>query len=421
MKAEKGLANEFQRLEGSGPAHTISRMMFSYSHGAVSNTAMLGVGMLYYALTFSLPAKSAVVLGSGGGFVPAIVRQAQRDRFGESSDSSSLRVVDANWRGVEGLKGVDDFSPAEMLSPESAFRKHYPEIEILQNTSAWAVRQHFANDLVDYLHVDIVGAHGMELLLATLADWLPHVHPSGIITVHDTTATKHHAGLGIEALQKMGFAAVKIAFDLSILRRPSTGALSNRPVSKSGHMVSKGRWHAWISAVFAAFDSAAWLGLEACLDDNLMPPLSRVSLLNFANLPKEALADSEPGSLVLHSLVSILEPELAACWEEEGQTGPSGLCRSLRTAQLSVASHAAETWIGKPTSGAKVDFLHIAEKTWTKRPRSILSVLEAVRPGGYITVACKRKDCRRAQKILSEVLHNVLDMPCLGLVVAVQT
>src|SRR5262245_38832527 len=47
------------------------------SHGA--DGAYLGMGLLYYALTYSLRADVAVCLGSGGGFVPRLMRQAQRD------------------------------------------------------------------------------------------------------------------------------------------------------------------------------------------------------------------------------------------------------------------------------------------------------------------------------------------------------
>ena len=39
----------------------------------------LGAGMLYYALAYSLRSRTCVCLGSGGGFVPRLMRQAQRD------------------------------------------------------------------------------------------------------------------------------------------------------------------------------------------------------------------------------------------------------------------------------------------------------------------------------------------------------
>src|SRR5262245_47159520 len=47
------------------------------SHGAEGD--YLGMGLLYYALVYGMRAKVAVCLGSGGGFVPRLMRQAQRD------------------------------------------------------------------------------------------------------------------------------------------------------------------------------------------------------------------------------------------------------------------------------------------------------------------------------------------------------
>ncbi|HRI57993.1 MAG TPA: hypothetical protein PK170_12970, partial [Anaerolineae bacterium] len=47
------------------------------SHGA--DGGYLGMGLLYYTLTYLLKARVAVCLGSGGGFVPRLMRQAQRD------------------------------------------------------------------------------------------------------------------------------------------------------------------------------------------------------------------------------------------------------------------------------------------------------------------------------------------------------
>ena len=49
------------------------------SHGAEENSTFLGAGMLYYALCYAMQCKTCVCLGSGGGFVPRMMRQAQRD------------------------------------------------------------------------------------------------------------------------------------------------------------------------------------------------------------------------------------------------------------------------------------------------------------------------------------------------------
>jgi hypothetical protein len=49
---------------------------WALSHGAEGEYLM---GLLYYALTYTLKARLAVCLGLGGGFVPRLMRQTQRD------------------------------------------------------------------------------------------------------------------------------------------------------------------------------------------------------------------------------------------------------------------------------------------------------------------------------------------------------
>ena len=49
------------------------------SHGADNGSEDLGAGLLYYSLAYSIRARTCVCLGSGGGFVPRLMRQAQRD------------------------------------------------------------------------------------------------------------------------------------------------------------------------------------------------------------------------------------------------------------------------------------------------------------------------------------------------------
>lgn len=62
------------------------------SHGADGD--YLGMGLIYYGIAYILRAKLAVCLGSGGGFVPRLMRQAQRD-LGIADDARTI-LVDAN-------------------------------------------------------------------------------------------------------------------------------------------------------------------------------------------------------------------------------------------------------------------------------------------------------------------------------------
>ena len=55
------------------------------SHGAEEDTPELGAGILYYALAYAHRARTCVCLGSGGGYVPRLMRQAQRDLHLEDS------------------------------------------------------------------------------------------------------------------------------------------------------------------------------------------------------------------------------------------------------------------------------------------------------------------------------------------------
>src|ERR1700686_421866 len=103
------------------------------SHGAEDD--YLGMGLVYYGITYMLRARIAVCLGSGGGFVPRLMRQAQRDL--EQADHSRTILVDAN-RPEAGWG-----SPA-WLSPTSFFRQSYGDVEIVLQTTEAAARKFFA-------------------------------------------------------------------------------------------------------------------------------------------------------------------------------------------------------------------------------------------------------------------------------------
>ena len=85
VKGAFGVASRFapRRLQGA------------FARGEGGELSLQGVdlaaGMIYYSLAYSLKARTCVNLGSGGGFVPRMLRQAQRDlaprlRRGEETD-----------------------------------------------------------------------------------------------------------------------------------------------------------------------------------------------------------------------------------------------------------------------------------------------------------------------------------------------
>ncbi|MCA9265335.1 MAG: class I SAM-dependent methyltransferase [Planctomycetales bacterium] len=151
------------------------------SHGAELGTEKLGAGILYYGLTYAFQPKTCVCLGSGGGFVPRLMRQAQRDLGLERS-----RTV-----LVDGATNVDEANIAiwgnpRWLPEESHFRQNYPEIDIRIALTEDAFRDYFEPNQVtiDYLHID--ADHHYE---GVKLDWDLYrtlVPDHGIITLHDT-------------------------------------------------------------------------------------------------------------------------------------------------------------------------------------------------------------------------------------------
>src|SRR3954452_12090531 len=101
---------------------------WSDSHGSAAGSEFLGAGMIYYALAYATKAKTCVCLGSGGGFVPRLLRQAQRDP--PTPDAPTILVggsdqVPADKKAIWG-------SPA--WAPEGSWhRENYPDIEIVFN------------------------------------------------------------------------------------------------------------------------------------------------------------------------------------------------------------------------------------------------------------------------------------------------
>src|SRR5437660_9562829 len=90
---------------------------WEWSHGADGD--YLGMGLLYYSLVYMLKAKVCVCLGSGGGFVPRLMRQAQRDL---SLDGARTILIDAN---------TGDWGRPQWLGDGSFFKTNFPDIEVI--------------------------------------------------------------------------------------------------------------------------------------------------------------------------------------------------------------------------------------------------------------------------------------------------
>ena len=156
-----------QRLTCDAPWHE--------SHGADGD--YLGMGLLYYTLTYAARARIAVCLGSGGGFVPRLMRQAQRD-LGIGAESRTIlvdgNVPEAGW------------GQPLWLAEDSFFRRHYPDVEVVLQRTREAAEAFFqpAGIRIGYLHID--ADHSFEGCLEDFLHYRPFLDGGSLVTFHDT-------------------------------------------------------------------------------------------------------------------------------------------------------------------------------------------------------------------------------------------
>jgi len=126
------------------------------SHGA-DHRWFLGAAMLYYGLADSFQCRTIVVLGSGGGFVPRVLRQAQRDLelAGLSTDSeggenpSELILVDAHLASA----GYGSTFYAE--NEDTVMRRQFRNIRYIFEKTDDAFELLWDEAIeIDYLHID---------------------------------------------------------------------------------------------------------------------------------------------------------------------------------------------------------------------------------------------------------------------------
>lgn len=148
----------------------IQESKWSESHGA--EYSHLGAGCLYYFIPYMLKSKTCVCLGSGAGFVPKLMYEAQKRLIQENYiDTISVNLVDADigpWgRPVYGDAGI----------PE------YPEIKFFKMKTEEA---YTLFDNIDYLHVD--ADHSYDQVLDDLNMYGSKMRENSFwaITVHDT-------------------------------------------------------------------------------------------------------------------------------------------------------------------------------------------------------------------------------------------
>ncbi len=192
---------------------------WSASHDSGPGSEELGAGMLYYALAYALRAEICVCLGSGGGFVPRLMRQAQRDL--DLAPSRTILVDGADQ--VPGDKREIWGSP-DWTAPDSWFRTRYPEVEIVLSLTADAHRELFLPNriAIDYLHID--ADHHFEGVRLDFDLFAPLVEPDGVITLHDSSNRREPCGVPrlVEELRRDGAYSVvefPVRYGTAIVKR----------------------------------------------------------------------------------------------------------------------------------------------------------------------------------------------------------
>lgn len=153
-------------------------MRWSESHMAkidTSNAPYLGGGMLYYGIVQTNLSKVAVVIGSGGGFVPKIVAQSQRD----------AAIADAYTYYIDADINVTNTLTGQVYGMPSLDKIHLDDnLYLLKMRSSYAAKI-FAKEgiKIDYLHID--GDHSVKGILEDWNFYYPLLAKNAVVTFHD--------------------------------------------------------------------------------------------------------------------------------------------------------------------------------------------------------------------------------------------
>jgi hypothetical protein len=179
------------RLTDPHTAKVLLAMPFCQGHGVLPGD--LGGGLLYYVIACLARARTCVCLGSGGGFVPSLMRLAQRDM---GMDDSTTYLVDAIL--PEAGFGSPEL-PDGWTSPDGPFRSNFRDVIVINSLTTDAGRKFFRKNriAIDYLHID--ADHSCEAVVGDFEVFLPLLTSSAFVTLHDTGAES--VKLAIDTLQ----------------------------------------------------------------------------------------------------------------------------------------------------------------------------------------------------------------------------
>lgn len=172
---------------------------YEFSHAANAGINYLGGGILYYSICHMFRSNICVCLGTGGAFVPRLMRQAQRDLG--VADSARTIVVD----GDMGVYGRPNW-----MKEHSFFKQHYSDVEIIVCPTADAAKAFSEQGVsINYLHID--ADHSYEGALQDFNDYLPLMAKGAVVTLHDTKLGSHPSvtcGKALKDIREMGYDVV---------------------------------------------------------------------------------------------------------------------------------------------------------------------------------------------------------------------
>lgn len=174
-------------------SHLTKQAQWSCLHGAQGD--YLGSALLYYALVYSMKAKVCVCLGSGDGFVPRMMRQAQRD----------LNLEDSKTILVDGNQGI--WGRPHWIAEKSFFKENYPEIEIIIDSTRHVAQEKASEWQIDYLHID--ADRSIRGAFRDFQDYVPFMAKHGIITLHDTGPLGPCRGT-VKLIKELGYTTLNL-------------------------------------------------------------------------------------------------------------------------------------------------------------------------------------------------------------------
>ncbi|CAB9521537.1 expressed unknown protein [Seminavis robusta] len=170
------------------------------SHGA-DHQHYLGAGLLYYSFAYAFQSATIVVLGSGGGFVPRVLRQAQRDLEQAGvlgSKKYQVILIDAHLPEA----GFGSTFYAE--NKDTVMRQQFSDIRfIFQKTDDAFLKLKKEGVQIDYLHVD--ADHTAEQSWRDFENFSTLLQKRAVVSFHDTCRSKkRNCNTGVpQALDKL--------------------------------------------------------------------------------------------------------------------------------------------------------------------------------------------------------------------------